>query len=57
MDGAEGSALEWALALLHAPGKRHALRQKPLPDGMDGLLGIAAGAMPDALAEAARTLR
>ena len=55
MDGAEGSALEWALALLHAPGKRHALRQKPLPSGMDGLLGIAAGAMPDALAEAVRT--
>ena len=55
MDGAKGSALEWALALLHAPGKRHALRQKPLPAGMDGLLGIAAGAMPDALAEAART--
>ena len=55
MDGAKGSALEWALALLHAPGKRHALRQKPLPDGMDGLLGIAAGAAPDELAEAART--
>ena len=55
MDGAEGSALEWALALLHAPGKRHALRLKPLPEGMDGLLGIAAGAMPDALAEAVRT--
>lgn len=57
MDGAKGSALEWALALLHAPGKRHALRQKPLPTGMDGLLGIAAGAMPDELAEAARTFR
>ena len=55
MSSAEGNALEWALALLHAPGKRHALRQKPLPAGMDGLLGIAAGAMPDALAEAART--
>ena len=55
MDGAKGSALEWALALLHAPGKRHALRQKPLPAGMDGLLGIAAGAMPDALADAVRT--
>ena len=55
MDGAMGSALEWALALLHAPGERHALRQKPLPEGVDRLLGIAAGAMPDALAEAART--
>lgn len=55
MDGAKGDALEWALALLHAPGKRHALRQKPLPVGMGRLLGIAAGAMPDQLAEAART--
>lgn len=55
MDGAKGNALEWALALLHAPGERHALRQKPLPEGVDRLLGIAAGAMPDALAEAART--
>jgi len=54
MVGARGSALEWALALLRAPGERHALRQKPLPLGMDRLLGVAAGAMPDALAEAAR---
>ena len=42
MDGAKGSALEWALALLRAPGERHALRQKPLPGGVDRLLGIAA---------------
>lgn len=56
MDGAMGSALEWALALLQAPGERHVLRQKPLPQGMDVLLGIAAGAMPDALADAARRL-
>lgn len=55
MDSAKGSALEWALALLRAPGERHALRQKALPAGMDRLLGIAAGAMPDALLEAART--
>jgi hypothetical protein len=54
MDGAKGSALEWALALLHAPGKRHALRHKPLPSGIDLLLGIAAGAMPEQLADAAR---
>jgi hypothetical protein len=53
VDGAKGSALEWALALLRAPGERHALRQKPLPAGMEHLLGIAAGVVPDALAEAA----
>ena len=55
MDGAKGSALEWALALLRAPGERQGLRQRPLPeDGMDVLLGIAAGTMPDQLAEQAR---
>ena len=54
MGGAKGSALEWALALLHAPGERYVLRQQPLPEGMDRLLGIAAGAMLDDLAEAAR---
>lgn len=53
MEGAKGSALEWALALLQAPGERHLLRQRPLPDGMEALLGIAAGVMPDALARAA----
>ncbi|QNN46980.1 DnaJ domain-containing protein [Thermomonas brevis] len=56
MGGAMGSALEWALALLQAPGERHVLRQKPLPQGMELLLGIAAGAMPEALAEASRRL-
>lgn len=56
MGGAMGSALEWALALLQAPGERHVLRQKPLPQGMELLLGIAAGAMPEALAEEARRL-
>lgn len=55
MRGAKGSALEWALALLRAPGERHALRQKQLPAGIDRLLGVAAGAMPDALDEATRT--
>ena len=55
MEGAKGSALEWALALLRAPGERQGLRQRPLPaDGMDLLLGIAAGTMPDQLAEQAR---
>lgn len=55
MDGAKGSALEWALALLRAPGERQGLRHRPLPaDGMDVLLGIAAGTMPDQLAEQAR---
>lgn len=55
MDGARGNALECALALLRAPAERHALRQRPLPAGVDVLLGIAAGAMPDELAEAAYT--
>ncbi|MFN7183638.1 MAG: DnaJ domain-containing protein [Thermomonas haemolytica] len=55
MDGAKGSALEWALALLQAPGERHLLRQKPLPDGMESLLAIAAGAAPEALAQAMAT--
>ena len=53
MAGATGNALEWALALLRAPGERHALRHKPLPAGMERLLGIAAGAAPDDLAEVA----
>lgn len=55
MGSAMGSALEWALALLHAPGERQALRQRPLPaDGMDLLLGIAAGTQPAQLAAQAR---
>lgn len=53
MAGAKGSALEWALALLHAPGERHALRAKPLPPGIEELLAIAGGS-PEALAHAAR---
>lgn len=53
MAGAKGSALEWALALLQAPGERYVLRQKPLPADVDVVLGIAAGAMPEALAQAA----
>lgn len=55
MNGAKGSALEWALALLRAPGERHVLRQRPLPqDGMELLLDIAARATPEVLAEQAR---
>ena len=54
MDGAKGSALEWALALFRAPGERYVLRCRPLPAGMDDLLGVAAGVMPDELAQAAR---
>ena len=54
MDGANANALEWALALLHAPAERHTLRQKPLPEGIDRLLGIAAGVLPRELAEAVR---
>lgn len=41
MAGGKGSALEWALALLRAPGERHALRQRDLPGGMDVLLSVA----------------
>lgn len=55
MNGAKGNALEWALALLHAPGERYALRQKTLPAGMDRLLGVAAGMLPEDLAAAAHT--
>jgi hypothetical protein len=56
MDGAKGSALEWAVALLQRPSERYALRQRPLPEGVDVLLGIAAGMMPEALHQAARAL-
>jgi len=52
MAGARGGALEWALALLHAPGERHALRKLPLPDGVDLVLSIASGGRSAALAEA-----
>ncbi|WP_028838333.1 J domain-containing protein [Thermomonas fusca] len=54
MSGAKGDALEWALALLRAPGERHVLRQRPLPEGMELLLGVAAAAPPEVLAEQAR---
>ena len=55
MDGAKGSALEWALALLRAPGERLVLRQRPLPrEGMETLLAVAAEASPETLAEQAR---
>lgn len=54
MSGANGDALEWAVALLHAPGERHALRQRPLPDGITELLGIAATTSPESLAIAAK---
>ena len=37
VDPEDGRVDGQALALLHAPGKRHALRQKPLPSGMDRL--------------------
>ena len=54
MDGANTNALEWALALLHTPAERYTLRQKPLPQGIDRLLGIAAGVMPRDQVEAAQ---
>lgn len=57
MAGAQGNALEWALALLRAPGERHGLRQRPLPEGIEALLAIAAGASAEDLAAAAARLR
>ena len=52
--GANGDALEWALALMGTPAQRHALRQQPLPAGIERLLGIAGGSLPDDLASVAR---
>ena len=49
MSGARGDALEWALALARAPGERHALRQRALPEGIEALLQIAAGSHGGAL--------
>ena len=57
MNGAAGTALEWALALLHAPAERHRLRQKPLPPGVGEVLAIAANVAPDELDGAATRLR
>jgi curved DNA-binding protein CbpA len=56
MNRATGDALEWALALLRAPAERHGLRERPLPGGMDRLLGLASGATSEVSAEAARAL-
>lgn len=53
MDGAGGTALDWALALLRAPTERYRLRQRPLPDGVTELLVIAVGAGSDESAKAA----
>lgn len=47
MDGANGTALEWALALLSAPAERYRLRQRPLPPGVGELLAVAASVAPD----------
>lgn len=57
MDGANGTALEWALALLRAPAERYRLRQRPLPPGVDALLAIAANVAPDALDSEGARLR
>ena len=54
MSGANGDALEWAVALLQAPGERHVLRQRPLPEGITELLGIAAATSPAPVAAAAK---
>lgn len=55
MAGAKGRALEWALALLRAPGERHALRQRALPGGVTELLTVASE--PDDAALAATAAR
>lgn len=53
MASARGDALDWAVALGRAPGERHALRQRPLPDGMDVVLQVAGGSHAAAIEEAA----
>ena len=53
MAGARGDALDWALALARAPAERHALRERPLPEGIEGLLQIAAGNQRGAALQAA----
>ena len=52
MASARGDALDWALALSRAPHERMVLRQRPLPDGLDALLQIAAGHRGEALSSA-----
>lgn len=52
MGDARGDALEWALALARAPGERMTLRQRPLPEGIEPLLQIAAGSRGEALQSA-----
>lgn len=53
MASARGDALDWALALARVPGERHALRQRPLPGGMDTVLQIAVGTHAAAVTDAA----
>jgi hypothetical protein len=53
MASARGDALDWALALARAPGERFALRQQPLPAGMEAVLQIAGGNHVDAIEAAA----
>jgi len=53
MASARGDALDWALALARAPGERYAMRQQPLPDGMEVVLQIAGGSQATVIAEAA----
>ena len=52
MSGAQGNALDWALALAKAPSERHALRQRGLPADIDALIQLAGGGAGDALAQA-----
>ena len=53
MASARGDALDWALALARVPGERHALRQRPLPGGMDTVMQIAGGSHAAVIQDAA----
>lgn len=47
-----GDALEWAIALSKAPAERVALRQRPLPSGIETVLQLATGISGKAVADA-----
>ena len=52
MTSARGDALDWAVALAKAPAERLSLRRRPLPEGVELLLQVAAGIPGDALTNA-----
>ncbi len=53
MSSAHTTALEWALALWHAPSERFALRGKPLPVGVRDVLELASGVAPQEVSSVA----